>query len=75
MCYRKLFVVSMDSSVGRVAASSKSILFSLYAGFESHQCFHFYRIIFSYFHMYEGQSKISESWLISFDWVALLTET
>ena len=45
---------SMDSSVDRVVDSRKSILFQSCAGFESHQCFHFFFVIFAvyYFIMY-----------------------
>ena len=50
----ELFDISLNSLVGNVAGSRKYIHFPLYAGFESHQCFHFFFFVFivSYFHMY-----------------------
>ena len=42
------------TTAGRVAGSRKYVYFTLYAGFKSHQCFHFFFLVFivSYFHMY-----------------------
>ena len=50
--FAKLFIMIMDSSVGGVATSSKSILFPLCAGLNPVTTFiffrHFYFILFSY---------------------------